>query len=198
MGKTESPLPAALNYIFSETSQRAELERKTIRETEEKNEKNKQLYFKFEDIAERYGISEHMQLHRGVGGGAIGIISSNAYHLITPPVNIDILNNDQRKRIQIQISEEVEGTFFGGHRSGFTLSANERDIFTISSDGSAKNWFDEDATDEQREFVSSQILDPLKKRLSRIPVSKRDSGPSFSEAIRECGTVLAYHPRAKF
>lgn len=197
MVKRESSLPAALNQILFETSKKAEEEIKTTEKAEEENEKNKKLYYKFEEIAERYGASEHIQLHRGVGGGAIGIITSNAYHLKTPPVNIEVLNSDQKKRIQIQISEEVEGSLFGGHRSGFTLFADEKEIFRINSDGSAKNWLDEDATKEQRELVSIQILDPLKKRLSRIPMSKRNPGPSFSEAIRECGTVLAYHPRAR-
>lgn len=61
------------------------------------------------------------------------------------------------------------------HHDGFSIQSGEKTLFHIGEYGDAINWIDQEATGEERDFVSNEILDPLEKRLKKFPKHERIS-----------------------
>ncbi|GEM_PF-4904537 len=163
----EKGLPAALSRIFSEIADNESKEQEKRNKINAELQKKKELYDRISKLARKHGTGVPTYVGTGAGSGIIGHRFETRSHLVTPPVKV----KTPQGITEIQIIERVRaGSNYSVLHDGFSIQIDgERTLFHIKENGNTINWIGQEATDEERDFVSSEILDPLEEKLAKLP-----------------------------
>lgn len=169
----EKGLPAALSRIFSDIADNESKEQDKRKKINAESQRKKGLYDRISDLTNNYGVSTPTSVGTGAGSGIIGYRLETRSHLVTPPVEV----RTSWGTVKIQIIERIKGgPNYSVESDGFSIQNEERTLFHIRKNGDAINWIGQEATNEERGFVSSKILDPLEKKLAKLPKPKPSAG----------------------
>lgn len=169
----EKGLPAALSRIFSEIADNESKEQEERERIHTEILEKKKLYDRIEDLAGKYGVNTPTSVGTGAGDGVIGYRLETRHHLVTPPIKV----RTPQGTTEIQIIEHLTGgSNYTVHSDGFLIKNREKTLFHIRENGEAINWIGEEASDEERDFISNEILDPLEEKLAKLPKSKQSRG----------------------
>ena len=166
----EKGLPAALSRIFFEIADNESREREKRNRIDAESQKKKGLHDRISGLANKYGIATPTSVGTGAGGKITGYRLKPSSNLVPPPVEV----RTSWGTVKIQIIERlIGGSNYSVGSDGFSIQNEERTLFHIRKNGDAINWIDQEASSEERDFVSNEILDPLEKKLSKMPKPKQ-------------------------